>query len=208
MPTLELEHAICAEFGVNFIAGIDEAGRGAIAGPVTAAAVILPLNQPKRLEKLRAVNDSKQVPAKRREELFDIIRENVIAYGIASSSVNQIDEFGILPATVMAMQAAVSALSPAAEYLLVDGRIRLKNLPLRQQAVIRGDSKILSIAAASILAKVSRDRYMIALDKEYPRYLFAQHKGYCTARHVAALSANGPCPAHRRTFAPIRETLF
>jgi ribonuclease HII len=208
MPSLELERAIQEELGLTLIAGIDEAGRGAIAGPVVAAAVILPLNQPRIIEQLEEVNDSKQISPKRREVLFDLIMANALTYGVACSSASEIDECGILPANAMAMQAAVAKLAPAPEFLLLDGRMRLKNLTLPQKSIIRGDGLSLSIAAASILAKVSRDRHMVSLDGTYPKYEFARHKGYCTRAHVAALGAFGPCQIHRYSFAPIRQTLI
>ena len=207
MPSLELERAIQEELGLTLIAGIDEAGRGAIAGPVVAAAVILPLNQPRIIKQLEEVNDSKQISPKRREVLFDLIMANALTYGVACASASEIDELGILPANAMAMQAAVAKLAPAPEFLLLDGRMRLKNLTLPQKSIIRGDGLSLSIAAASILAKVSRDRHMVSFSGTYPQYEFARHKGYCTRAHVAALGVFGPCHIHRYSFAPIRQTL-
>ena len=207
MPTLELERALQKELNLTLIAGVDEAGRGAIAGPVVAAAVILPLDQPKKLERLRDVNDSKQLSPKQRELLFDIVMTNVLAIGVASISATEIDQFGILPANALAMKAAISALNPAPEYLLIDGLMKIKNLPIPQNSVVRGDCTSLSIAAASILAKVHRDRQMIAFDKTYPPYGFAQHKGYCTRGHVATLIKHGPCLIHRQSFAPLRPKL-
>lgn len=208
MPTLELEQAIRAETGLRYIAGLDEAGRGAVAGPVVAAAVILPLDDAPRLKELEAVNDSKQLTARKRELLYDLICTHALAYGIGSTPAAAIDEIGILPANAQAMEAALGLLAPAGEYLLIDGRMKLRNLSLPQQSVIRGDSLSLSIAAASILAKVSRDRHMIVLEQEYPDYGFAQHKGYCTRAHVAALETYGPCRIHRHSFAPIRPSLL
>lgn len=207
MPTLDLERALQKELNLTLIAGVDEAGRGAIAGPVVAAAVILPFEKPENLERLRDVDDSKQLSPKQRELLYDIVTTNALAFGVASISATEIDEFGIIPANALAMQAAVSSLNPAPEYLLIDGLMKLKNLPIPQNSVIRGDSLSLSIAAASILAKVHRDRQMIALDKTYPHYGFAQHKGYCTRGHVTTLFKHGPCLIHRHSFAPLRPTL-
>lgn len=207
MPNLELERALQNELNLTLIAGVDEAGRGAIAGPVVAATVILPLDQPNKLKRLRDVNDSKQLSPKQRELLFDIIVTNALAYSVASISPAKIDEHGILPANALAMRAAISSLNPAPEYLLIDGRMRLKNLTIPQNSVIRGDCKSLSIAAASILAKVSRDRQMLGFDRTYPNYGFAQHKGYCTRGHVANLIEYGPCLIHRHSFAPLRPTL-
>lgn len=207
-PTLDLEIEILAQHGFTFVAGLDEAGRGALAGPVTAAAVILPLDDSKLLDNLTGVNDSKQLTARMRERLFSLITQQVLAYGIASVPAAAIDEIGIIPATKQAMVTAVSQLTPAAQFLLIDGRIRLKTLATPQQAVIRGDGKSLSIAAASILAKVSRDRQMIELDGQYPQYGFARHKGYGTPQHLAALERYGPCPLHRHSFAPIKRPLL
>jgi ribonuclease HII len=208
VPTLAFEEEIRARLGLSYIAGLDEAGRGAIAGPVVAAAVILPLNQPGQLQALDQVNDSKQLTARQREQLFDQITMNVLAYGIGSVPAERIDEFGIIPATKQAMSIALGKLSPPPEYLLIDGRIRLQNNPLPQQAIIRGDSKCLSIAAASILAKVSRDRQMIEMDAAYPHYGFAQHKGYGTPQHLRALNVAGPAPVHRFTFSPLCQKLL
>lgn len=207
-PTISIENRIIDETGLFFIAGLDEAGRGALAGPVVAAAVILPLEQPHRLKALREVNDSKQLTAKTRERLYDLIIENVLAYGVGSVPASGVDEMGIIPATKQAMRTAVAHLTPAPQFLLIDGRIRLQTLPTPQQSVIRGDGKSLSIAAASILAKVTRDRHMIALETQYPQYGFAQHKGYGTVQHRAAIAEHGPCPIHRFTFSPIKRPLL
>lgn len=208
MPTLELELAARRETGLRYIVGLDEAGRGSIAGPVVAAAVLLPLDVPERLQHLEAVNDSKQLTANQRERFYELIVTHALAYGVGSSSAQEIDEMGILPANARAMQQALTMLDPPGEYLLIDGRMRLRNVPLPQQSVVRGDQLSLSIAAASILAKVSRDRVMVDLALDYPDYGFAQHKGYCTRAHVAALEKYGPCPEHRHTFAPIRPALL
>jgi ribonuclease HII len=194
--------------GFTFVAGLDEAGRGALAGPVTAAAVILPLNDGQLLDNLTGVNDSKQLTASIREKLFTGITQQALAYGIASVSAAVIDEIGIIPATKRAMTTAVSQLTPAAQFLLIDGRIRLTTLATPQQSVIRGDTQSLSIAAASILAKVTRDRFMIELDARYPQYSFARHKGYGTPQHLSALEQHGPCPQHRHSFAPIKRPLL
>ena len=206
MPDLNWETALSPPY--IHIAGLDEAGRGALAGPVTAAAVIFPLDNPHLLDALQGVNDSKQLTAQIREQLLSPIIHHAITYGVASVSAAIIDEIGILPATKQAMILALAQLSPPADYLLIDGRIRLQNSHLPQQAIIRGDSHSLSIAAASILAKVTRDREMIVLAKTYPQYGFAQHKGYGTAAHLAAIAQHGPTSIHRHTFAPMRQTLF
>lgn len=194
--------------GMTLIAGIDEAGRGAVAGPVYAAAVILALNDAEKLAALSDVDDSKKKTAKQRDQLFDIIRSNVLAYGVGYSPAIEIDQEGIISANARAMMQAVAQLDPKAGYLLIDGRMRLKNLPVPQESIIRGDSKSLSIAAASILAKVSRDRFMISLARRYPHYGLERNMGYCTPEHVSALDDHGPCPEHRYSFAPIRLTLF
>ena len=208
MASLEFETAVFTQTSLPHIAGLDEAGRGALAGPVVAAAVILPLNNPDALAHLHEVNDSKQLSAKKREAMFSLITEHALAFGIGQEPADVIDEIGIIAATKRAMITAVSQLTPPAQYLLIDGRIRLKNSPLPQQSIIRGDSKSLSIAAASILAKVTRDRLMIELDAHYLPYGFAQHKGYGTEQHRSAIEKYGPAPVHRYSFAPIRKPLL
>ena len=208
MPTLDLEWAVREETGVRYVVGVDEAGRGAVAGPVVAAAVILPMGAPERLQYLDAVNDSKQITPQKRDALYDLIVEHAVAYGIGNTPAAGIDKMGIVPANAQAMKAALQQLEPAGEFLLIDGRMRLRGIALPQRPVVRGDSLSLSIAAASILAKVARDRHMIDQDAHYPQYGFARHKGYCTAQHVAALKKYGPCPIHRHSFAPIRRGLL
>jgi ribonuclease HII len=206
VPTLDWERAVSPPY--IYVAGLDEAGRGALAGPVTAAAVIFPCHNSQLLDSLQGVNDSKQLSAKVREYLFSRITHHASTYAIASVAAAMIDQMGIIAATKQAMMLALGQLSPAADYLLIDGIIRLQNCPLPQQAIIRGDSHSLTIAAASILAKVTRDREMIALDAVYPQYGFAQHKGYGTAAHLAAIGHYGPSPVHRHSFAPMRQPLF
>jgi ribonuclease HII len=208
VPDLTFETAVYHPPAIRHIAGLDEAGRGALAGPVVAAAVILPLNSPTLVEQLAGVNDSKQLTADKREALYTRIIETAAAFGIGQVPATVIDEIGIIPATRQAMRAALSQLAVAADYLLIDGRIRLASLPTPQQSIIRGDSKSLSIAAASILAKVTRDRYMVAQDSHFPTYGFARHKGYGTAVHLQALAKYGPTPLHRQSFAPLRQTLI
>jgi ribonuclease HII len=208
LPTLELETAVFTATGLPYIAGLDEAGRGALAGPVAAAAVILPLDSPKALAALSAVKDSKQLTPAQREALFPLIIQHALAYGIGLEPAEVIDESGIMTATKRAMATAVAQLQPTAQYLLIDGRIRLQTIPLPQKAIVRGDDLSLSIAAASILAKVTRDRLMVELDSFYPQYNFRQHKGYGTAQHLAALARFGPCPLHRHSFAPIKRPLL
>lgn len=208
VATLEFELETRARTGITAVAGLDEAGRGALAGPVVAAAVILPLDDAARLAALADVNDSKQLSAAVRERLFEQITANALAYGIGSASAQFIDAHGIIAATRQAMSEAVSRLHIPPGYLLIDGRIRLPRINLPQQSIIRGDSQSISIAAASILAKVTRDRQMVALDARYPQYSFARHKGYGTAVHCRALDQHGPCPEHRRSFAPLRLSLL
>lgn len=208
MPTLEFEQAVMADAGVRRVAGLDEAGRGAIAGPVVAAAVILPLDDPGALAQLADVNDSKRLTARKRQHLYGRIVQLAWSFGIASSSAAEVDQHGIIGATKLAMRRALALLDPPAEYLLIDGRLRLKEIALPQQSLIRGDGRSLSIAAASILAKVTRDQEMVEQQRSFPAYGFARHKGYCTWQHVAALAENGPCPLHRRSFAPIRQKLL
>lgn len=189
----QIEHRFF-ETGVQVICGIDEAGRGPLAGPVCAAAVILPQDLV-----LPGLNDSKKVPDKRRRELYDLITDQALAYGIAFASNEEIDEINILQATFLAMKRAVAQLSLRPDLLLLDGN-RETEFGIPVQTVIKGDSKSANIAAASILAKVTRDRYMEQLAQEYPQYGFEVHKGYGTKRHYAALQECGPCPAHRMSF--------
>jgi ribonuclease HII len=189
------------------IAGVDEAGRGPLAGPVVAAAVVLPRvwiqeGIPASLEKL---NDSKQLSARKREEYFEILMGHPqVQCGVAQVEAAEIDVINILRATWRAMNEAVQQVSSAPEHLLVDGNSN-PELSIVQTAVVRGDSLSYSIAAASVIAKVTRDRLMTAYDQEYPGYGFAAHKGYGTAAHLAALARQGPCPLHRRSFAPLKQ---
>ena len=211
LPGLTFERAISDEFGISWVAGVDEAGRGALAGPVFAAAVQLPPTGDRQhdiLARLQGIKDSKLLSPKARERYDAIIRENGLAYAVAYSPAEFIDQHGILNATRRAMTEAVSRLVPSTQAILVDGPLRLVSLNLPQWPVVRGDRQSLSIAAASILAKVGRDHYMLALDERFPEYGFAHHKGYGTAEHLAALGRLGPCPEHRRSFAPFRSKLF
>ena len=189
MQSFEREYRPC-----GVICGIDEAGRGPLAGPVVAAAVCLPENC-----ELLYVNDSKKLSEKKREELFDQIREKAVSYGIGIVGPDVIDEINILQADYEAMRIAVSQLKPQPEVLLNDA-VRIPGLSMKQVPIIRGDAKSLSIAAASILAKVTRDRMMAEYDKIYPEYGFAGNKGYGSASHIEALKTYGPCPIHRRSF--------
>jgi ribonuclease HII len=183
------------------VAGVDEAGRGPLAGAVVAAAVILDPGC-----ELPGLNDSKLLSAQSRAELDGLIRAGCIAFGIGRAEVEEIDGLNILQATLLAMQRAVTALAVAPAQVLVDGN-RCPRLPVPVRAVVGGDRSVAAISAASILAKHSRDQEMIALDAVYPGYGFAQHKGYGTAEHLAALRELGPTPVHRRSFRPVRELL-
>lgn len=177
-----------------YIAGIDEAGRGPLAGPVVAAAVILPKDI-----FLPFLNDSKKVTEKRRDVLFDEIKQNAIAYGIGIASNTLIDEINILQATYEAMREAINSLEKTPDVLLVDA-VHIPDINIKQVGIVKGDAKSVNIAAASILAKVTRDRLMAEYDKIYPEYGFASNKGYGTATHIAALKEVGPCAIHRKSF--------
>ncbi|MGI6632134.1 MAG: ribonuclease HII [Bacillota bacterium] len=184
----------------RYIAGVDEVGRGPMAGPVVAAAVILPAEPA-----IPGINDSKRLTPKKREEVFDLILEHSLAYGIGVRSSKFVDEKGIVEATYSAMRMAVAALTlhgVTPELVLVDG-YPIKGLSLRQEAVVHGDSTSASVAGASILAKVTRDRIMAEYEGLYPGYGFREHKGYCTSSHRSFLQALGPSPIHRRSFAPV-----
>ncbi len=191
--TYEYENELKAK-GYTLICGIDEAGRGPLAGPVFAAAVILP----EGLEHL-GINDSKKLSEKKRDLLFEQIRENAVAYSIASASEKEIDGINILNATFLAMKRAVDGLSLRPDIALVDGN-RKPGTGVEEIALVKGDAKSISIAAASILAKVSRDRYLLELDRQYPQYQFAKHKGYPTALHYEMIKAHGISPVHRLSF--------
>lgn len=185
----------------GLIAGVDEAGRGPLAGPVVAAAVILDDAHP-----IHGLADSKKLSPARRERLYDEIRAKALCCSVAQANVDEIDQLNILQATLLAMQRAVLGLRLKPQRVLVDGN-RLPVLDVLAEAVIGGDAKVAAISAASILAKVTRDRGCLQLDEQYPQYGFARHKGYGTQEHLVALRENGPCPAHRRSFAPVRESL-
>lgn len=193
MLNWEIEDAVRAQ-GFSAICGIDEAGRGPLAGPVCAAAVILPFGC-----MIEGLDDSKKLTEKKREKLFDIVKEQALAYSIALVDHQTIDEINILEATFLAMKNAVEGLSIPADFALVDGN-RSKGLSIPHECVIGGDAKSPSIAAASILAKVTRDRLMLEYAAQYPAYLFEKHKGYGTKAHYEAILAHGPSPIHRMTF--------
>ena len=180
--------------GITLICGVDEAGRGPLAGPVCAAAVILPANI-----EIPGLDDSKKLTDKRRRELMPIIKEKALAYGIAFADHAEIDEINILQATFLAMQRAIDQLQLKPEIALIDGN-RQKDFGLPVETVVHGDSLSASIAAASVLAKVTRDDYMLQMAEHYPQYGFEIHKGYGTKAHYAALTESGPCPIHRMTF--------
>lgn len=184
------------------VAGVDEAGRGPLAGPVFAAAVILDPRKP-----IPGLNDSKVLPAHRREELAMMIRQYALAWQVAQASVEEIDHLNILQATLLAMRRACEGLLPAPEHVLVDGNRIPRGLPCTAEAIIGGDGRVAAISAASILAKTARDADCLALHARYPEYGFDQHKGYGTAQHMQRLQEHGPCPAHRRSFAPVRRLL-
>lgn len=191
--TMDKEAEIKAQ-GYSAVCGIDEAGRGPLAGPVVAAAVILPDGI-----QLPGVTDSKKITEKKRELLFDFVKEHALAWGIGQASQEEIDEINILQATFLAMRRAVDALPVSADFALIDGN-RIDGLNIPSECVVGGDGKVLSIAAASILAKVTRDRYMREMAKQYPQYGFEAHKGYGTKAHYAAIEQYGICPLHRKTF--------
>ena len=185
--------------GYNLVAGIDEAGRGPLAGAVFAAAVVF--------EKgviIEGINDSKKLSEKKREELFDVIKEKALYWSIVSVDEKTIDEINILEASIKAFADSLNALPVMPDVALIDGN-RAKNIPTEFETIVKGDSHSQSIAAASILAKVARDRYIMELDKEYPEYGFAKHKGYPTKDHLEAVAKYGPSPIHRLTFKGVRE---
>ncbi|WP_422102799.1 ribonuclease HII [Vreelandella sp.] len=192
---------LVVEYAGDFLAGVDEVGRGPLVGSVVAAAVILDPNAP-----IDGLTDSKKLTARRREALDVQIRERALAFAVAEASAEEVDSLNIYHATHLAMRRAVDALAPQAEYLLVDGN-RLPGHALPGQAVVKGDARHPAIAAASILAKVLRDAQMVALDLRYPEYGFARHKGYPTKEHLAALQAHGPLAEHRKSFAPVQRQL-
>lgn len=180
--------------GKKIVCGVDEAGRGPLAGPVYAAAVVLPYGTI-----IEGVNDSKKISEKKREYLFDIIKEKSLCYSIAFATAEEIDDVNILNATFLAMKRAVQGLKKSPDFALIDGN-RLPSLGIPCEAIIKGDSLSESIACASILAKVERDRFMKKESEKYPQYFFEKHKGYGTKIHIEALKKYGPCPIHRKTF--------
>ena len=193
MPSYEFEDKHYAE-GYSAVCGCDEAGRGPLCGPVVAAAVILP-----RGLIIEGLDDSKKLTEKKREKLFDIIKEKAIAYSIAEATPAEIDEINILNASMLAMRRAVEGLSVKADFALIDGNCS-RGFEIPTETVVKGDAKSYSIAAASILAKVTRDRGCVELDRQYPQYGIAKHKGYPTKDHMDAVRVHGVCPIYRKTF--------
>ena len=194
MPDFELEKQAVSN-GFSFVCGVDEAGRGPLAGPVCAAAVIFAPDT-----ELDGVNDSKKLSEKKREALFDVICQKALAYSIAFASVEEIEEHNILNATYLAMNRAIEGLKIKADFALIDGNRTPKDIKIDCQTVVKGDSKSLSIAAASILAKVTRDRLLMEYHEKYPQYNFAKHKGYGTAEHMEAIRKFGISEVHRPSF--------
>ncbi len=200
-PSFIEENNLIAQ-GHQFIAGVDEAGRGALAGPVVAAAVIIQL--PIATPWSREIMDSKQLSPAKRECLFYKIKKTAISIGIGMAPAEIIDSQNIIKATILAMKQAITQLSPPADSLLID-QLFLPNIPLSQKGITNGDRLCFSIACASIVAKVARDHFMIQLDRVYPGYGLAKHKGYGTKEHIFYLCQRGPCPIHRRSFTPVKE---
>ena len=203
LPSLDYETPRWAA-GYRRVAGLDEVGRGAWAGPVVAAAVVLPPGDCALLERLRGVRDSKQLTPKQREALLEVVLGCAVAVGVGVVPPDEIDQLGIVPATRRAMVLALEAIAPPADYLLID-HLPLVEVALPQYSLPKGDVRVLSIAAASIVAKVSRDRMMVELAERLPCYGFDRHKGYGTAQHWAALAALGPSSVHRLSFAPLQR---
>jgi len=198
---------VLLEKGILLIAGVDEAGRGPLAGPVVAAAVLIPAHwiQKGLPWPLRGLNDSKQLTPERREDYFGhLMTAPEVRFGVASVDVGVIDAINILQATHRAMNEALAQLQPAPTHTLVDG-LHVTSLRFPQTAIVDGDARSYSIAAASVMAKVTRDRMMVEFDRQFPQYGFAEHKGYATPQHIAMLMQHGPCAIHRRSFAPVRQ---
>jgi len=189
--------------GYKLVGAIDEAGRGPLAGPVVAACLIFPVDF-SIAEELRQVNDSKKISAFKREKLYDIIKSRCLELGIGSCDNQTIDKINILQASFLAMKKAIGQLKKKPEYLIIDGRFKIPNCSIPQTAFVRGDERIFSIAAASIMAKVTRDRLMQTLHRLYPNYGFDLHKGYGTALHLECLKRFGPCPIHRLSFRSVK----
>lgn len=193
--------------GKRFLAGVDEAGRGPLAGPVVAACVIIDNNFKIDSQELAMVADSKKLSSKKREQLFSVIKEKALSVEISVISETWIDKINILQASLLAMKKAINKSKVKPDLVLVDGNQKIKNLEIEQKAIIDGDAKVWLIAAASIIAKVSRDFLMLEADKKYPEYGFIKHKGYGTKYHLDRLKEFGPCPIHRQSFAPIKKLI-
>lgn len=202
----ETEQKMFAQ-GYQAVGGIDEAGRGPLAGPVVAVCISADPGLDLNDDRLKDVKDSKRLSEKKRYEVCDLIKEVFPAIGVGICDHKTIDRVNILEATFLAMKIAISALKLKPDMVLVDGRMLIPNMSLAQQAIIGGDNKVLTIAAASIVAKVTRDKIMLELDNEYPQYGFVRHKGYGTREHLASLKQHGPCPVHRQSFAPVKILL-
>ncbi len=201
LPTKKEEEKLY-RIGVSLIAGIDESGKGPLAGPVVSAAVIFP-----RGVRIKNIRDSKKLTKKRREELFEIIQKKALAVGVGLSSEKEIDRYHIVKATLLSMRKAVLKLSKTPEYIFIDGRDIVPDLDINQKSIIRGDENVFSIAAASIIAKVTRDKIMRKYHLKFPVYGFDRHKGYGTQLHFEMLKKYGPCPIHRRSFKSIAPFL-
>ena len=191
---LYIENELYDKYNFNYICGVDEAGRGPLAGPVCAAAVILPRNCI-----IDGLNDSKKLTSKKRDYLYDVIKEKSLSFSIAYASVEEIEQFNILEATFLAMNRAINGLDIKPDFALIDGN-QSKGITIDNMTVVKGDSKCSNIAAASILAKVSRDRYMLEISKEYPQYYFEKHKGYGTKLHYECINKHGITAIHRKSF--------
>lgn len=199
MPDLSFECALQAR-GVQRVAGVDEAGRGPLAGPVAAAAVMLPPGY-----ECPGLDDSKKLSAAKRERLYNLLtKDPAVVWAVATASCEEIDRLNILRASHLAMRRAVEALDPRPDHCLIDG-LPVRDFPLPHDAIVKGDGRSLSIAAASIIAKVTRDRMMGAIDREFPQFGFARHQGYGTKAHLEALRIHGPCRHHRRSFQPVAQ---
>ncbi len=200
-PDLQFELKLW-EKGTRLVAGVDEAGRGALLGPVAAGAVVLPHDLPDLFDRLEGVRDSKEMTPADRERWAVVIKETALSWAVGYATAAEIDRIGIAPATCLAAGRALSALTVAVDHILID-YIKLPDVPTPQTALVKGDARSLSIAAASILAKTERDARLVALDAEYPGYALASNKGYATIAHRTAITSLGPCALHRHTFAPI-----
>ncbi len=194
MPDFSYENAAMQK-GYSFVCGVDEAGRGPLAGPVCAAAVILPVDIV-----IDGLNDSKKLTEKKREYLYDVICQKAIAYSVCYGTLEEIEQYNILEATYLAMNRAIDSLDVKADFALIDGNRIPRNIAIPCETVVKGDAKSCSIAAASILAKVTRDRLLLEYDKQYPQYGFAAHKGYGTKAHYDAIKEHGVCQVHRLSF--------